>query len=363
MASCPPRACPTGGRQRRSRRLHRSPRNSFCSMPSDISQVHLLDSKCCQRYTNALELDGPRSSTTNHRRKSPTAAGLSPTHSKLSVDRALPKPSPTSVAEQAEQTAALADEQYDVAQHDELTRSNKHDVSSNRNRSMYQSSQPENSGQLLSTSSNHLQHYSPPKYKHLQNISSSVNHVKSPGGGYYKQGTARSVSAFKQQYPSASEELPATKLFPALGDFYAGSPILLSATGRRRRLPSSTERHQVLSTLIHHPLHLFSYRGRKLPFHLRNPHRVASNIQDRLRALSSKHHHWSERDDVALDLSASEHRHSAVRLPAPHMAVAMGREALARRLAHGRLPASLDTLRIFQRIQGISLSLSDDQRN
>lgn len=360
MASCPPQACPTGGRQRRSRRLRRSPRNSFCSMPSEISQVHLLGSKCCQRYTNALELDGPRSSTSNHRRKSPTAAGFSTTHSKLSVDSALPKPSSTAIAEQ---TAALADERHDMAQHDELTRSNKHDVSSNRSRSMYQSSQPENSSHLLSTSSNILRHHSPPKYKHLQNVSSSVNHVKSPGSGYYKQGTARSVSVLKPQYPSASEELPATKLFPALGDFYAGSPILISATGRRRRLPSSAERHQVLSTLIHHPLHLFSNRGRKLPFHLRNRHRVASNIQDRLRALSSKHHHWSERDDVALDLSASEHRHSAVRLPAPHMAVAMGREALARRLAHGRLPASLDTLRIFQRIQGISLSLTDDQRN
>lgn len=348
MASCPPQACPTGGRQRRSRRLHRSPRNSFCSMPSEIG------------HTNALELDGPSSSTSNHRRKSPTAAGFSPTHSKLPVDRALPKPSSTGITEQ---TAALAEEQYSVTPHDELTSSNKHDVSSNRSRSMYQSSKHENSGQLLSTSSNNLRHHSPPEYKHLQNISSSVNHVKSPGSGYYKQDTARSVSVFKQQYPSASVELPATKLFPALGDFYAGSPILLSATGRHRRLPSSAERHQVVSTLIHHPLHLFSYRGRKLPFHLRNRHRVASNIQDRLRALSSKRHHWSERDDVALDLSASEHRRSTVRLPAPHMAVAMGREALARRLAHGRLPASLDKLRIFQRIQGISLSLTDDQRN
>lgn len=359
MAPCLPQACLTGGRQRRSRRLHRSPRNSFCSMPSELSQVHLLGSKCCQRHTTALDLDSPSSSTSNHRRKLPTAAGISPTHSKSSVDHALPKPSPADIAEQT----ALADKQYDGAQHDELTRSNNHDVSSNRSRIMYQSSQPENIDQLSLTSSNHLRHHSPPKYKHLQNISSSVNNVRSPDRGYYKQGTAPSVPVSKQQYPSASEELPATKLFPAFGDFYAGSPIRLSATGRHRRLPSSAERHQVLSALINHPLHLFSYRGRKLPFHLRNRHRVASNIQDRLRALSSKHHHWSERDDVTLDLSASEHRHSAVRLPAPHMAVAMGREALARRLAHGRLPASLDKLRIFQRIQGISLSLTDDQRN
>lgn len=360
MAPCPPQTCTTGGRQRRSRRLHRSPRNSFCSMPSELSQVHPLGSKCCQRYISSFDVDGPRSSTSNHRRKSPMAAGFSPTHSKSSVDHALPKPASAGIAEQ---TKAPADEQDDTAQHDKLPSSNQHDGSNNRSRSTYQSAQPENNGQLLLPSSNHLRYHSPQKYKHLQNLSSSVNHAKSLGSGYYKQGTAPSVSVSKQQFSSTSEELPGTKLFPALNDFYAGSPIRPSATGHHRRIPSSAERHQVLSSLINHPLHLFSYRGRKLPFHLRNRHRVASNIQSRLRALSSKHHQWSERDDVTLDLSASEHRHSAVRLPAPHMAVAMGREALARRLAHGRLPASLDKLRIFQRIQGISLSLTDDQRN
>lgn len=361
MVPCPPQTCTTGGRQRRSRRLHRSPRNSFCSMPSELSQVHLLGYKCCQRYISSFGLDGPRSSTSNHRRKSPMAAGSSPTHSKSSVDHALPKPSSAGIAEQIK---APADEQDDTAQHDELTSSNKHDVSNNRSRSTYQTMQSENNGQLLLPSSNHLRYHSPQKYKHLQNLSLSANHAKSSGSGpNYKQATAPSVSVSKQEYSPASEELPGTKPFRALNDFYAGSPIRPSATGHHRRLPSSAERHQVLPSLINHPLHLFSYRGRKLPFHLRNRHRVASNIQSRLRALSSKHHHWSERDDVTLDLSASEHRHSAVRLPAPHMAVAMGREAIARRLAHGRLPASLDKLRIFQRIQGISLSLTDDQRN
>lgn len=215
-----------------------------------------------------------------------------------------------------------------------------------------QSSKPDSNVGLSSSSSDHVHHSS--NKKNDLAVASSAYHGKGYATVGLGQGRAPSVAS--HLYSSTSEEVPASRPWRVSNGFYAHPPIRL---GARHRLASPAERHQVFSALIKHPLHLFSQRDRKLPFHLGNRHRVASSIQDTLRALSSKRHQWTERDDVRLDFSASEHTRSIVRLPAPQRAVAVGREVLARRLAHGRLPATLDTLRLFHGIQGISLSLTD----
>lgn len=303
-----------------------------------------MTSKCCQRYLTSFDLDGPSSSTSNHRRKPPVATDDSHTHPP-SEDHV------KSSSENTEDTRLSSAKREILPGTGNAAQSEASDAASHT----HQSSNPDSNGGPPSPSSDHVHHSSHKKNDLV--FASSAQHGEGYANDGLGQGRAQSVSG--QQYSSTSEDVSASRPWRVSNGYYVHHPIRLSA---RHRLASPSERHQVLSALIQHPLHLFSHRDRKLPFHLRNRHRVASNIQETLRALSSKRHQWTERDDVRLDFSASERTRSVVRLPAPQRAVAVGREVLARRLAHGRLPATLDTLRLFHRIQGISLSLTDGPR-
>lgn len=333
----------------RRRRLSRSLRNSFCSAPSKRIPARLLNIKCCQHYLTSFDLDGPRSSPSNHRRKPPEFTEMSSAHSS-SANRALIEPSAATLEEERLDHASRNDSQYAP----NTAQVNSSDGVSHQ--TYHHSPSDNNGGQLLS-SSNHFPRHSSHKNTHNKIASTSLN----TWSNYVSSGTAEGSApgaGGKERKHSTRQTLAAIP-WRVASDYQARPSIRL---GTRHRLPLPAERRQILSALIKHPLHIFSHRDRKLPFHLRNRHRVASNIQGTLRALSSTRHRWTDRDDVRLDSSASERTRSIVRLPAPHRAVAVGREVLARRLAHGRLPAKLDTLRMFRGIQGISLSLRGSQR-
>ncbi|KAL1418416.1 hypothetical protein MTO96_025917 [Rhipicephalus appendiculatus] len=331
----------------RRRRLSRSLRNSFCSAPSERIPARLLNVKCCQHYLSSFDLDGPRSSPSNHRRKPPEFSGMSSAHSS-SGDQALIEPSAAKPEQKRLDSASRNDSQYANS----TAQMNSSDSVSHHT---YHHSPNYNNGGQLSLSSNHFPHHSSHKNSRSKVAALSLNTWNNHVNGGTAVGRAPGMSGKEQKHFSA--EAPAA--VPWASGYHTHPSLRL---GARHRLPSPAERRQILSTLIKHPLHIFSYRDRKLPFHLRNRHRVASNIQDTLRALSSTRHRWTDRDDVRLDYSASERTRSIAKLPAPKRAVAMGREVLARRLAHGRLPATLDTLRMFHGIQGISLSLRGAQR-
>lgn len=333
----------------RRRRLSRSLRNSFCSAPSERIPARLLNVKCCQHYLTSFDLDGPRSSTSNHRRKPPELGEMSGAHSS-SGDQALIEPSAEKPEDKRLDSASRNDSQY---AHNTAQMNSSDSVSHHA----YHHWPSDNNGGQLSSSSNHFLHHSSHKDSHSKVASLPPNTWKNYVNGGTTVGRAPGVSGREQKHSSG--EVPAAVPWGVASGYHTHPSIRL---GTRHRLPSPAERRQILSALIKHPLHIFSYRDRNLPFHLRNRHRVASNIQDTLRALSSTRHRWTDRDDVRLDYSASERTHSIVRLPAPKRAVAMGREVLARRLAHGRLPVTLDTLRKFHGIQGISLSLRGAQR-
>lgn len=333
----------------RRRRLSRSLRNSFCSAPSERIPARLLNVKCCQHYLTSFDLDGPRSSTSNHRRKPPELGEMSSAHSSLG-NQALIEPSAEKPEDKRLDSASRNDSQY---AHNTAQMNSSDSVSHHT----YHQWPSDNIGGQLSSSSNHFPHHSSHKNSHSKVASLPLNTRKNYVNGGTTVGRAPGVSGKEQKHSSG--EVPAAVPWGVASVYHTHPSIRL---GTRHRLPSPAERRQILSALIKHPLHIFSYRDQNLPFHLRNRHRVASNIQDTLRALSSTRHRWTDRDDVRLDYSASERTHSIVRLPAPKRAVAMGREVLARRLAHGRLPVTLDTLRKFHGIQGISLSLRGAQR-
>lgn len=329
---------------RRRRRLSRSLRNSFCSAPSKRIPARLLNVKCCQHYLTSFDLDGPRSSPSNHRRKPPKFSEMSSAHAS-SGDEALIESSAAKSEEKRLDSASRNDSQYAHS----TAKLNSSDSVSHHT---YLHSQSDNNGVQSLSPSNHFPHHSSDKNSRSEVTALSLNSWNKFVNGGTVVGRAPDIIGKEQTHFSVKP--------PAWASGYHTHPSIRLAT--RHRLPSPAQRRQILSTLIKHPLHIFSYRDRKLPFHLRNRHRVASNIQDTLRAFSSTRHRWTDRDDVRLDYSASERTRSITRLPAPKMAVVMGREVLARRLANGRLPATLDTLRKLHDIQGISLSLRGAQR-